>query len=196
MPPAIFASVSAPYTGNKKKKKMLNKFAGGLVLLSCIGLSSCKVYSFKDVSIPPQVKSIHIGYIENRARLVNPQLAPQLNDKLRQKINQQASRLSQIQDPGADYEVNGTITDYNYTTSGISQQQVATNRLNVTVHIVFKNHLDPTGKTVAPADFEADVTRNFDFSGNTSITDAEQQLLPTVVSNMTDEIFNKLFSNW
>jgi len=176
---------------------LLNKsFIGALVLFSFMGLSSCKVYSFKDVSIPPQVKSIHISYIENRARLVNPQLAPQLNDKLRQKINQQASRLAQIQDPGADYEVSGTITDYNYTTSGISQQQVASNRLNVTVHIVFKNHLDPTGKTVAPADFEADVTRNFDFSGNTSITDAEQQLLPTIVSNMTDEIFNKLFSNW
>jgi len=168
----------------------------GLALLGIMGLASCKIYSFKDVSIPPQVKSIHIGYIENRARLVNPQLAPQLNDKLRQKINQQASRLSQRQDPGADYEVNGSITDYNYTTSGISNQQVASNRLNVTVHIIFKNHLDPTGKTVAPADFEADVTRNFDFSGNTSITDAEQQLLPTIVSNMTDEIFNKLFSNW
>lgn len=173
----------------------VNKFLTGILVLT-LGLSACKIYSFKDVSIPPQVKSIHIGYIENRARLINPQLAPQLNDKLRQKINQQASRLTQIQDPGADYDVSGTITDYNYTTSGISNQQVASNRLNVTVHIIFKNHLDPTGKTVAPADFEADVTRNFDFSGNTSITDAEQQLLPTIVSNMTDEIFNKLFSNW
>jgi len=173
----------------------VNKLLSGALVL-VLGLSACKIYSFKDVSIPAQVKSIHIGYIENRARLINPQLAPQLNDKLRQKINQQASRLSQIQDPGADYDVSGTITDYNYTTSGISQQQVATNRLNVTVHIIFKNHLDPTGKTVAPADFEADVTRNFDFSGNTSITDAEQQLLPTIVTNMTDEIFNKLFSNW
>jgi len=173
----------------------VNKLLSG-ALVMMLGLSACKIYSFKDVSIPAQVKSIHIGYIENRARLINPQLAPQLNDKLRQKINQQASRLSQIQDPGADYDVSGTITDYNYTTSGISQQQVATNRLNVTVHIIFKNHLDPTGKTVAPADFEADVTRNFDFSGNTSITDAEQQLLPTIVTNMTDEIFNKLFSNW
>jgi len=173
----------------------VNKLLSGALVL-VLGLSACKIYSFKDVSIPAQVKSIHIGYIENRARLINPQLAPQLNDKLRQKINQQASRLSQIQDPGADYDVSGTITDYNYTTSGISQQQVATNRLNVTVHIIFKNHLDPTGKTVAPADFEADVTRKFDFSGNTSITDAEQQLLPTIVTNMTDEIFNKLFSNW
>lgn len=165
-------------------------------VLLCIFLYSCKIYSFKDVSIPAQVKSIHIAYIENRARFVDPQLAPQLNDKLRQKINSQASRLSQIESPDADYDVSGTISDYSVTTSGISNQQVASNRLSVTVHIIFKNHLDPTGKTVAPADFEADVTRNFDFSANLSLTDAATQLLPTIVSNMTDEIFNKLFSNW
>src|SRR5882757_973073 len=170
--------------------------SSGLVLLGIMGLASCKIYSFKDVSIPAVVKSIHIGYIENRARLVNPQLAPQLNDKLRQKINQQASRLQQRETSDADYDVTGTITDYNYTTSGISQQQASSNRLNVTVHLVFKNHLDPTGKTVAPADFEADVTRNFDFAATLTIQDAEAQLLPTIVSNMTDEIFNKLFSNW
>jgi len=170
-------------------------FSVGFVSI-CLVLSSCKIYSFKDVSIPAQVKSIHISYIENRARLVNPQLAPQLNDKLRQKITQQASRLAQIQTSDADYDISGSVTDYSYTTSGISQQQVSSNRLTVTVHIIFKNHLDPTGKTVAPADFEADVTRNFDFSGNLSINDAEAQLLPTIVSNMTDEIFNKLFSNW
>jgi hypothetical protein len=158
--------------------------------------SSCKIYSFKDVSIPPQVKSIHLAYIENRARYVDPQLAPQLNDKLRQKIGSQASRLSQIESPDADYDITGTITDYSVTTSGISNQQVSSNRLSVTVHLVFKNHLDPTGKTVAPADFEADVTRNFDFSANSTITEAGAQLLPTILSDLTDEIFNKLFSNW
>src|ERR1700743_3483913 len=172
--------------------KSLLLFAGLFVL----GLFSCKIYSFKDTSIPAEVKSIHISYIENRAPLVNPQLAPQLNDALRQKINNQASRLSQIQTSDADYDVSGWVSGYSYSTSGVSNQQASTNRLAVTVHIVFKNHLDPTGKKVAPADFEADVTRNFDFSAQTTITDAEAQLIPTVVSNMTDEIFNKLFSNW
>jgi hypothetical protein len=162
----------------------------------CIGLSSCKIYSFKDVSIPAQVKSIHIAYIENRARYVDPQLAPQLNDKLRQKISSQASKLAQLQTPDADYDVAGTITDYSVTTSGISNQRAASNRLSVTVHLVFKNHLDPSGKTVAPADFEADVTRNFDFDASLTLTDAGPKLLPDIVSNMTDEIFNKLFSNW
>jgi hypothetical protein len=169
---------------------------GAFFAVLCMALSSCKIYSFKDVSIPSEVKSIHLGYIENRARLVNPQLAPQLNDKLRQKMQQQASQLSQIQTSDANYEVNGWVSDYAYTTSGVSNQQASTNRLSVTVHLVFKNHLDPTGKKVAPADFEADVTRNFDFAATTSITDAEAQLLPTIVSNLTDEIFNKLFSNW
>lgn len=167
-----------------------------ICLIFALGLPSCKIYSFKDTSIPPEVKTIHIAYIENRARLVNPALAPALNDALRQKINNQASRLTQIQTNDADYDVTAWIADYNYSTSGISNQQASSNRLAVTVHIVFKNNIDPTGKKVAPANFETDVTRNFDFSAQTSITDAEQQLLPTITSNLTDEIFNKLFSNW
>jgi hypothetical protein len=161
-----------------------------------LAFSSCKIYSFKDVSIPAEVKSIHIAYLENRARLVNPQLAPQLNDKLRQKITSQASKLTQIQTSDADYDVSGYVSDYNYSTSGISNQQASSNRLSVTVHIIFKNHLDPTGRKVAPADFEADVTRNFDFPATQTIQDFESGQIPTVVTNVTDEIFNKLFSNW
>ncbi|MHA4811821.1 LptE family protein [Flavitalea flava] len=170
--------------------------AGSLLFFICLAGSSCKIYSFKDVSIPSQVKTIHIAYIENRARLINPQLAPQLNDKLRQKINQQASKLTQVQTSDADYDVSGTITDYNFTTSGISQQQASSNRLSITVHLVFKNHLDPTGKTVAPADFEADVTRNVDFPASQTINEGEASKLPEMLTNLTDEIFNKLFSNW
>jgi len=174
----------------------LNKTTGILALAFLFGLGACKVYSFKDTSIPPEVHTIHLAYIENRARLVNPALAPALNDALRQKINNQASRLSQIQTSDADYDITAWVSDYSYSTSGISNQQASSNRLSVTVHIVFKNNLDPTGKKVPPANFEADVSRNFDFAAATSITDAEQQLLPTITSNMTDEIFNKLFSNW
>jgi Lipopolysaccharide-assembly len=174
----------------------MNKITGIFCLITALALGSCKIYSFKDTSIPPEVKTIHLAYIENRARLVNPQLAPALNDAVRTKINQQASRLTIIPTTDADYEVTAWVSDYSYSTSGISGQQASSNRLSVTVHIVFKNHLDPTGKKVAPADFEADVTRNFDFNALTSITDAETQLLPTISSNLTDEIFNKLFSNW
>jgi hypothetical protein len=174
----------------------MNKILCTLGLAATLAVSSCKIYSFRDTSIPPEVKSIHLAYIENRARLVNPQLAPALNDAIRLKINNQASKLAQIETSDADYDVTAYVSDYSYSTSGISNQQASSNRLTVTVHIVFKNNLDPTGKKVPPANFEADVTRNFDFPATTSITDAETQLLPTMTSNLTDEIFNKLFSNW
>lgn len=166
-----------------------------LFIVCCAGLASCKIYSFRDVSIPPEVKTIKINFIENKARYVNPQLSPQLSDRLRQKINNQ-TRLSQVQGDDAHYEVSSTITGYDVSTAGVSNQQAASNRLTVTVHITFVNHLDPTGKTVTPANFEADVSYNLDFSANLSLQQAEAQLLPDILTNVTDAIFNRLFSNW
>ncbi|HLO37853.1 MAG TPA: LptE family protein [Lacibacter sp.] len=158
-----------------------------IVLLTSYLLSSC--YSFKDVSIPPEVKTVKVNYIENRARIVNPQLSQRLTDKLRQKIVNQ-TRLSQTNSDDAHYDVSGQITDYYVTTSGVSNQQAASNRLNVTVHLVFKNRLDDK------KNFEADLTRNFDFSASKSLSAAEAELTDLIVQNMTDEIFNRIFSNW
>jgi hypothetical protein len=158
-----------------------------LLIGVAFAFSSC--YSFKDVSIPPEVKTARVNYIENRASYVNPQLSPQLTDRLRQKINNQ-TRLTLINSEDADYDIHGEIRGYNITTSGISEQQAATNRLQVTVHIVFKNRLDDK------ASFEADVSRNFDFNAGLSIQQAEAQQGEDILKNLTDEIFNRIFSNW
>nr|WP_294905580.1 LptE family protein [uncultured Lacibacter sp.] len=158
-----------------------------LVLLTSFFLSAC--YSFKDVSIPPEVKTVKVNYIENRAKIINPQLSQRLTDKLRQKIVNQ-TRLSQTNSDDAHYDISGQITDYYVTTSGISNQQAASNRLNVTVHLIFKNRLDDK------KNFEADLTRNFDFSANVPLSQAEASLTDQIVQNMTDEIFNRIFSNW
>ena len=163
-----------------------------MTLFLLAAFSSCKVYSFKDISIPAEVKTIHLGFIENRARFVNPTLAPTLTDKLKQKINNQ-TRLAQV-DADPDYDVNAYISDYSLSTAGVSQQKTSQNRLTVTVHIIFKNKF--TEQKKGTPDFEADVSRNFDFDASLSLADAESQMLGTITDNMTDEIFNRLFSNW
>ena len=43
---------------------------------------------------------------------------------------------------------------------------------------------------------EFDVSRNFDFSANLSIDQAYVQLQDEIIRNLTDEIFNHIFSNW
>lgn len=158
-----------------------------VLAIACVCLGGC--YSFKDVSIPPEVKTVRINYIENRATYINPQLAPQLTDRIRQKINNQ-TRLTLVNGEDAHYDISGAITGYSVSTAGISQQTAATNRLAVTVHITFKNRLDEK------ANFEADVSRNFDFNANQSLQSAETQLMEDILKNMTDEIFNRIFSNW
>ncbi|MHA4846839.1 LPS assembly lipoprotein LptE [Flavitalea antarctica] len=149
-------------------------------------------YSFKDASVPASVKTYRLKLIENRATNVNPALAPQLTDRLRQKINSQFSRLRPTQGEDAHYDIGATIVDFRPITSGVSSdQQAATNRIIVTVKVDFINNLPEGTKS-----FEADVSRNFDFSAEIDFTTAQQRLLPTIVQNMTDEIFNRIFSNW
>jgi hypothetical protein len=71
----------------------------------------------------------------------------------------------------------------------VSAQQATTNRLTVTVHVILKKTLDNKEQ-------EFDVTRNFDFSANLSLNQAEGQLMDDIVRNITDDIFNQIFSNW
>jgi hypothetical protein len=153
------------------------------------------VYSFVDVSIPDSIKSVRINFIENRARYVNPQLSPTLTDRLRQKIVNQ-TRLSQTNSDNAHYDISGEIRDYSVSTSGISstggnnnQRQASINRLTVAVHIVLTNTLNNQVQ-------EFDISRSFDFAASLSLQAAESQLLDEMVRNLTDDVFNRLFSNW
>jgi carbon monoxide dehydrogenase subunit G len=167
---------------------MTKKIATVLLLIS-LSLSGCFVYKFNDAVIPTNVKTVKIGFIENRARYVNPQLSPKLTDKLQSKITGQ-TKLTRTNNDDADYVISGAITNYDPSqTVGVSAQQASTNRLTVTVHIVLR-------KTLENKVEEFDVSRSFDFSANLTLQQAEGQLLDEVVRNLTDEIFNRIFNNW
>jgi hypothetical protein len=158
-------------------------------LIIIILLTGCKIYSFKDAVIPQDVKTVKVGFIENRARYVNPQLSPKLTDKVQSKIISQ-TKLTRTNNDDAHYVINGTITNYDPSqTVGVSAQQATTNRLTVTVHIVLK-------KTLENKEEEFDVSRSFDYSANLTLQQAEGQLLDEVVRSLSDEIFNRIFSNW
>jgi outer membrane lipopolysaccharide assembly protein LptE/RlpB len=151
--------------------------------------ATCR-YSTKDTSpIPPEIKTFRVTFFENRARYVNPQLAPQLTERVRQKIQGQ-TRLRQTNSDDAHYDISGYVTDYSVTTTGVANQNASTNRLNVSFHVVFKNTLDPTKNQ------EADINRNYDFDAALTLQAAESRLLTQIMRDLTDDIFNKIFSNW
>jgi hypothetical protein len=160
------------------------------ILLVAVGSfnTGCGVYRFNDVSIPDSIKTVRINFIQNKARYVNPQVSPQLTDRIKQKINNQ-TKMSQTNGDNAHLEISGTITDYTVSTSGISNQQTQTNRLTVGVHITVNNVL---GNKVD----EYDVSRSFEFPATSSLQAAEAGLMDEIVRSLTDDIFNRIFSNW
>ncbi len=161
-------------------------------LLACFSLfnfATCK-YSFKDVApIPVEIKNFRVQPLGNKAQYINPQLSLQLTEKLRQKVIN-TTRLRQVNEDDADYDISGYISQYSTTTVSIQNGQSGSNRLTVGFHVVFKNRLDAT------KDFESDVTYNKDFDSGLSLTDAESKYTEEIVKNLTDLIFNKIFSNW
>jgi len=168
-------------------KKIFSPVLAALYVVSFF--AGCKVYKFNDVTIPPEIKTIRVQFIENKARYINPQLSPQFTDKLRQKIVSQ-TRLTQVNNENAHYDISGWISQYEVSTSAISGQQVATNRLTVGVHIILENKLQNE-----PAKM-FDISRSFDFSATLTLGEAEKKLNEEIIRNLTDEVFNRIFSEW
>ena len=166
-----------------------------LILVPCllflVAFPGCLGYKFNQVNIPAEIKTVRVQFIENKARYINPQLSPQLTDRLRQKIVSQ-TKLTQVNNENADYDISGYISQYDVSTSGISNQQVATNRLTVSVNLTLIDLKSSPAKE--PKNITA--SRSFDFSASLTLTQAEQSLQSDIIRNLTDEVFNKIFSDW
>lgn len=153
--------------------------------------AGCKYirYSFKEGNIPADVKSISVGYIQNKASIVVPQLSQQLTDKLRQKYLSE-TRLDIVPADG-DYDIKGTITGYVVEPVALQAgQKSSQNQLKITVQIQFVNKKSPKN------DFNESFTQFAEFSSDKSLTTVELQLIGIVSEKLTQAIFNKTLSDW
>lgn len=173
------------------KKTIIALSAFCILIFSSTG---CKVsYGFNQRgSLDPNIKTVRVDFIENRAPYINPQLSPNLTDRLTQKVIRQ-TKLTATKNDNANLIVHATITDYAVLTTGVNsvngQSQTSINRLTATVHVTITNQLKNETK-------EVDVSRSFDFPANQTLQQAEANLLDVIVSNLSDEIFNRIFSDW
>ena len=159
-----------------------------LLALIIISAPGCNIYKLNEATIPDSIRTVKLNFIENRAQYINPQFTPKLTDRLRQKILAQ-TRLTQTNNDNPDWEISAYVTDYSFSTSAISNQQVANNRLTVAVHVTLNDRKAEDLK-------DYDVSRSFEFKGNLSFQQAETSLMDEMTRTLVDEIFNRLFSNW
>jgi hypothetical protein len=153
-------------------------------------LSACGIYSFSGTSIQPDVKTITINYIENKALKVNPNLSNDLTESLRTTFRRM-TRLEQVDFDG-DLEISGEITGYEVSAQAIgAADMVAQNRLTVTVKINFANKKYPEDG------FENKSFSGYsDYDATLSLDAVENQLCTDIVQKIIDDIFNATVAQW
>lgn len=165
------------------------KFAIAIATLMLV-LSGCSIkYSFRGTNLSPDVKSITVNTIENRAMKVNPSLSNNFTNSLQDKYRK-LTKLEMLPD-GGDLEVSGYIERYDVNPTAVTAEEVASmNRLTITVKITYvnnKNHEE---------DFERSFVAFQDYDSNMSLDSVEAQLCDQIIETLVEDIFNATVANW
>ncbi|MFO8086433.1 MAG: LptE family protein [Bacteroidales bacterium] len=161
----------------------------GLWIVVSLWMQGCGLYSFTGASLPPEAESVTIDYFSNRANMVNPNLADNLTNALKDRFQSQTS-LS-LQDAGGDLYFEGEVTDYKTKPVAIQgNDQAAANRLTITIKVKFVNRYDQQ------QNFETTFSRYEDYDSNVSLSTVEDELVNQIVEYLVDDIFNKSVVNW
>ncbi len=170
----------------------MKRFSPGTagLLLSCILImSGCKIYTFSGASIDPAVQTVSIAYFPNNAPLVAPILSSTLTDALKDRFAQQ-TRLTEVRE-GGDLNFEGEIIGYTSTPAQISGDEVAVmNRLTITVQVRFTNSVQPQ------YNYKKSFTAFQDYNSSSMLQDVEPTLIPEIVEQLVEDIFNAAVSNW
>jgi hypothetical protein len=159
------------------------------IIFLVFALSSCKTkVSLSGATIPPEAKTISVGFFTNNTSLGAPSLSQRFTEKLRDVVSQQTS-LTLIKQNG-DLQFEGYISDYNVSPIAISADQASQNRMTISVNVKYTNKFE------ASKSFEQTFTRFKDVASNVNISSAEPELVTEIYRQLTEDIFNKAFNNW
>lgn len=155
----------------------------------CI-LTACKVtYSLSGASIPADARTVSIPYFPNNATLVSPTLSSTLTDELQTRFMNQ-TKLQLVPENG-DLAFQGEITNYTVMPVAVtSDDMAAMNRLTITVKVKFTNNIDPT------FNYDQSFSAFQEYSSSLDLSTAESSLIPELVTQLVDDIFNAAVSNW
>ena len=167
----------------------MRRIAVLIAFMFSLCLAGCGIYSFSGTSIAPDVKSISVYTIENRAMKVNPSLSNTLTNALQDKYRR-LTNLEMIPEEG-DLEVSGIITNYDVTPTAVTSDEVASqNRLTITVRITYKNNRHEE------ENFEKSFAAFQDYDSNNSLDAVENGLCEDIVEILVEDIFNATVANW
>ena len=154
-------------------------------------LCGCGIYTFSGTSLQPDIKTIFVANLENRAMQINPTLAANLTEALKDKYRR-FTKLEMVYDE-ADLEVTGYITGYEVTPTAVTADEVASrNRLTITVRIFYKNNKYPDEAFPGGRSFAA----YQDYDSTNSLDSVQDVLCQQIIETLVEDIFNATVAEW
>lgn len=160
----------------------------------CLGLllvTACSIsYKFNGASIDyTKVKTIMISDFTNQASYVNPTLAPEFTEELKDIYIRQ-TRLEQVTSNG-DLALEGEVTGYDFTPMAVKEDALASQtRLTITVRVRYMNNTNPD------EDFEQSFSAYREFDSNLMVQQVESSLCAEIIEEIVDQVYNATVANW
>lgn len=153
--------------------------------------TACSIsYKFNGTSIDyTKVKTVTINDFTNQASYVNPTLAPQFTEELKDIYIRQ-TRLEMVRSNG-DLELEGEITGYDFAPMAVKEDAIASQtRLTITVRVRYSNRVNPD------EDFEQSFSAYREFDSSRMLQDVESSLCEEINEELVDQIYNATVANW
>lgn len=162
-----------------------------LALLAVVTLPSCMIqFKMNGAAIDySKIHSISITDFPNNAALVYPALSNDLSEGIRNVFERQ-TRL-EVGRKGGDLELEGEITDYEITQMAISADSYAAEtKLTIKIHVHFTNNVNPEDS------FDKTYSAYQTFDANKLLTEVQEELCATMITELADNIFNDTVAKW
>jgi hypothetical protein len=141
--------------------------------------------------MPEEWKNFHVQTLQNNASTCPISYAATISEALKDGIqnNTRLGLATKLID--AQVQLSGEITAYTINPIAIQNgDNAAKNRLAITIQFIML--------TTSPKETETKFTisRFADFEASTNFSSVENQLLTTINEQITQDVINKLMSNW
>lgn len=160
-----------------------------LLLVLAVLCNSCGIYSFSGTNLSPDLKTVSIANINMGTAGGPANMTQTLTEKLKEYFQRNTSlKLIPV---GGDLALEGTITGYDViTTPPTANDQAGFNRLNVVVQMRLSHSLDET------KNFDQSFTYYMDFPQDQTLDQNEARMIPEILDQLVQQIFNKSAADW
>lgn len=174
---------------NSKAAPRLTFYFGAAFLACSLVFSNC--YSFKGISIDPNVSTFFIQNFEVSAASAPPTLAVNFTERLKDKIRNETRLNLKSTDP--DIEFTGKVRDFRVVPVAPQPGQVvALNRLEIALDVMYTDH-----KTEAKSWTSSRPFQHFaEFPNDKDLLSIQDQLITQIFDQILEDIFNATFNDW